>query len=771
AALALALEAVTDPVSRLLVLEQRHRATLELFHQERCGEEVVAAVRAQWQGALAAVTDPVHRSLAAARALLAWEPAHRQALARDAVEHAARIADVPVRAEVLRALLPLASLYPATRARWKKLAKAIDAPVWRAWAWGRDSGAFRWLALGVEPSTPEFAAFTALHTRVLLEEGLAAMGAEDASEPGDLWTRCVRGEVPARTLVARGRVEAFDLTPVAAVALDELLRRDPAGEARELLPLCVNPGPQALAIASRWGADPDPFIARHGRLLCAEILEHVPRRHLRHWPELLHDRDDRTRFRATHCIRHPLVTSTWRRHRFGRLGVPYLMAWDQVMREAGAVDPAGANEMSWFLNDFVADSRPGLQALAGLAREATDEGERARRILGQMESPDDRCWAWLVQNLARETDPAIRQCLLQIVIRVAYRGALTPDRLRAVRAALRAPASAGLYEESYFVPAPGDYLSVYQSLWEAGGGAPVRRRAFIEAIQAKCQLRVADLAGETLDAATEACKRIALSHLYTSTTLVDELAGQVETRWAVAGLEFFLEWFADEGPAVSRPAGLQGDHRDHLLQVAAAISTRIPTLIRGNVTLPPGLEPRLREVAMHARGWMDRLAALELLGGISSAGPELLDCLVRSVMDTGAVRTTAFRLATRVRDVDRGFIEQVIARLEDDSGVVAYACGHLLANACMDGATSPEDKDLIIRALTHAKDSEKSRRTVYFEHHSRTNLPQLPRLDQHFARLLAKIWLGDQAATLRQSRTGWVVPAHPPTSTGGKAKA
>lgn len=760
-ALSAVLGEVGDPHPRLLVLEQLHRATLELFHENRAGEAEVAEVERQWQAALVAVTDPVHRALAATRAVFACPREKRGGLLLQAVEFAGEILDVLVRAEVLRELLPLASLVSAARKKHAKLARSIAFPAWRSWARGRDGGAFSWLGGRVEPGTSEFAAFTALHTRVLLQESLTALGADHGQNAIELWKRCLRGEVPVGELVSLGRIEAFDLTPVVALALDELLHGEGWRQAVELLPLCVNPAPQALAVASRWAAHADPRVAGHGRLLCAEIQGHVHERSLAGWTELLEDPDDRTRFRASQCIRHPLVVPRWRRQRFSRLGLSWLLAWDQALQAAMARGSAGASELSWLSHDFVADSRVGLQQLIGLAKEDSSIGESARRIISSFEILDQPSWECLVRNLSQETDPAMQDCLLEVVFRAAHRGSLTVERLEGVREALGAPALAGLCERRYFVPATGDYLAVFQALWEAGRGAPVDRSGFIEAIEARCQLRVGDLVQGTREDFERNCSRVALSRYYLGERFVMEFSGQVETRWAIAGLEFFLEWFCAQEPRPSRASGARAGHGDHLLHVAAVISARIPSLIRGNVRLPDGLEARLREVVRDAGRWADRVAAMELLGSISSATPALLESLVRGVMD-GPVRTTAFDAAARMRDVDHDFIEHVIARLDDESGVVAYAMGRVLKNACLHGATTPDDRHLIIRALTRAKDGERSRRTVYFEHHSRTNLPQLPRLDQHFARMLAEIWLGDQAITLQQSRSGWTgPPSHP----------
>jgi hypothetical protein len=180
------------------------------------------------------------------------------------------------------------------------------------------------------------------------------------------------------------------------------------------------------------------------------------------------------------------------------------------------------------------------------------------------------------------------------------------------------------------------------------------------------------------------------------------------------------------------------------------------------VRLPASLEARLYDAARRAARWADRVAAVELLGSVAAPGPELLECLARALADTSDVRAAALRVAARLRDPTPDFIQGAVERLHDESGVVAYAMGRVLKNAFLDGQATPADRERIIRALAEAKDGERARRTVYFDHHARIPLPQLPRLDQHFARLVAGIWLGDQAATLQQSQSGWARPQPEP---------
>jgi hypothetical protein len=735
------LKTVVNSHERVLVAEQLDGVLVSGNVAPGIVKDFVLAVRQVWEAGLDQVADPANRSLALARASVVLFRDRRERVLVQAVKLARNIKAEDFRAEVLRQIGPMAVLFPRAHRAHGRSCRSIRNKVWRNHAQGRDAAMLAAFADTVSPERPGFLACNLLATATAFHEALSLADSDRGASTDEMWQRAMSDPAAVEVLLQRGRLEAFDLTLQRAMALDEMIRNGAEAAAQRLLPLCVNPVPQVLPLASRWALHAVDAISRYGRLIRGEILKRVTVADLPEWQDLLEQVHDRTRQRAELCIRHQSVLPKYREHRLSVLGMTWLMAWGKALAKARKSGSVAGSHLSWFFHNLMADAPELVTHVVELA-EAGDEV--ACLILRHLEAPHEACAALLLEKFQQATTETLVELLLESLVRSLDRGYLKEPQLG--KGEKLSIACEGCLMKDYLTPSLDDYPQAWLNLTQTPQEPSMEN--FLAKLAADYSVRPEAIFKEGKRGIAQTW---AMSRLVENVNFLKE----VETRGASHDLqiiEAFLAWYCTL-PADIHPSSLQSDVRYHFLAVAAALLHKSPGMFRGVLHLPEKFEEILHQEIQRAPSWRQRAAATELLGHLGSGSRQFVESLSKSAKDEVVAQRAAFRAMRSLREPTEEFIDAAIERLHDESGLVAFVMGRVLYTISQHDAATFAQKMKICEALAAAKEDPRSRRMVYFAHFARDPLPahQMPRLDRHFARQLTRIWLGERSDVLERT--------------------
>jgi hypothetical protein len=733
-----AIERIQDPHQKEQVLER----LIQWSPTERRAALVKDAMR------LVPKIRPLEDQVRALGRLTRYLPSQQgEALLKEALAKVTRLGDEALRAETLRALMPLLPAYPALLIRAQALADEMTSPWCRSLA--RDLHGAQLLPLhaalaGVSADSPDL--WAPLVLSALIRDG------EQHAElsPEQLWLRLGRNPGPRELAALRGHAlaEGLVLTRTAAQILDRLLEaRGNEPMIESILPLLEHQEMDTLPIVEGWLDHPNAMIARYAAL-CFSEDQGLSQRTVRAILELLQDEQDLWRHRAARLIHHPSVTPdepTRTLSGLGRETVEFLTQ-ESIRRHLDA--PQVSLMISWLNHDLIHDSAEIFEQWLRSVDHGGAGAAVAQSLLRGIEAMTEPVWEVFLAGL-RQNRPAVQIALLTSLCRLQYKERVKKERvlkrisdeqwasfLTAIPDMILEP----LAEHRISTAGPLELVqAARQALDQREGLSDGQAVALVGDLLRKLfSTSFADILRLDSEAMKKEMKAVAALALYSPNPDV-----QRATREAAVQLKedqelfrFALLWLAKLLQDSVQDSRFDSK-RSYLLQLMAAAAELAPATF-SNLADPEELEPLLILTVKCHNNYTGRVAAVTLLGFLRRVTTEGVEALHAALKDVIYVQQSALDAVLRFRRLDGEILPLLFEGLYHPSAMAGYATAQLLAALGRSDRTHPEQRRQILRALADAVRDPRSDRVVYFGYVN-ARIQALPRLNHSYYRAMMQV--------------------------------
>jgi hypothetical protein len=728
-----AIKEIGNPHEKVQVLER----LIQLSPVEQRATLVKEALRL-----VPKISDPRDLARAFGR-FTAYVPSQQgRELLEEGLARTARLREETMRAETLRALLPLLFPYPDLFARAQVLAEEMPRPWCRSLALDLHGAQLLPLHPTLASTSPEAPHLWAPLVLSALLRDLEPISGRMGSEI--LWIELGKNPGPqtVKALRQHALAQGLVLTRIAAQVLDQLLddpRYEPVLES--ILPLLERQEIETLAVVEPWLDHPNTTVARYAALCVAEA-QGFSERTAGTLLELLLDERDLWRHRAARLIHHPAISPDEPTRTVSGLGQETIEALVREGLRQRLYAPQVTLITSWMAHDLVYDSVEIFANWLQTVEAGGIEVTTAEAILQSIEEVTESVWQELLMALSRN-HPAVQVPLLTSICRLHHKEKKVKDQ--AIKRISNEQWAAFL-ERIHGIDL--ERLSSHR-IYKTGP---------LELVQAARQAleRREELSDHDLVALADKLQRDLFSTSFADILRLDPEQMKTEMKsiaskllYAPAGLEFeralraaaialkenhdlfrfALLWLQKMLQNSAQDPRLEPT-RYYLLLILSAASELSPATF-SNLADPEELEPLLIQASKYHDSYPGRAAAVTLLGYLRQVTPEGFQALHSALKDVGKVQQSALEAVLRFRRLDGDILPLLFEGLYHPSAMMGYATAQLLASLGRSDHTLPEQRRQILEALAAAVRDPRSERVVYFGYVN-ARVPALPLLNHAY---------------------------------------
>lgn len=670
-----------------------------------------------------------------------------EALLKEALAKVKRLKDQALRAETLRALMPLLPAYPDLQTRAQALAGEMTSPWCRSLA--LDLHGAQLLPLhpalaGASTDSPD------LWAPLVLSALIRDVEQHWELSPEQLWVRLGWNPGP-REIAALHRhalAEGLVLTRTAAQVLDQLLDTRGNGQVIEsILPLLERQEMETFPIMEQWLDHPNARVA-HYAALCFSEAQGISPRTAGALLELLQDEQDLWRHRAARLIHHPAINPDEPTRTVLGLGQETIEA---LFREAIRRDldaPQVSLMVYWLRQDLVHDS---AEIFEQWLRSVDAGGVRAaiaQAIVRGIEAMTEPVWEVFLAGLTQNR-PAVQMALLTSLCRLHYKERVKKEQVlkrisdeqwASFLAAIPGMILEPLSDHRISTAGPVDLVQAARQALEQREGLPDGEAVALadDLLQQLFSTSFADILRLDPEAMKREMKAVAALTLYAPNPDMQRAIREAATRLKEDQdlFRFALRWLAKLLQDSVQDSRFDSK-RYHLLLLMAAAAELSPATF-SNLADPEELEPLLILAAKCHNSYPGRAAAVTLLGFLRRVTAEGVRALHAAMKDVIYVQQSALDAVLRFRRLDGEILPLLFEGLYHPSAMTGYATAQLLAALGRSDRTYPEQRRQILRALADAVRDPRSERVVHFGYVS-ARVPALPRLNHSYYRAMMQV--------------------------------
>lgn len=639
-------------------------------------------------------------------------PDEHRAMLEQALKAADRVQDKRSRTMLLREIGPRIMIDPHLRKTFNAAVAKLKDPFHQALA-------TRQLSLMVQHFATRFVQPDAQTTINLAILGLAA-AIEDAQQNTltddqfGLWADLFQTDRQDAIvkILDQGAATGFTLNAQRTNVLDYLINLGELADVLALLAVGYTPEPTVLPIVERWAAHTNPELVRHARLLLAEAGKLTPNI-AAELLTILQSDDDRMRYRAAVALHGTADSSeTNRRYRVSQIGRQSVEIVTEAVLPTSMNNVGIVSTVLWFFHNLVQDDPSSIDRWIEEVNDF-ERGDIAQKILSGIEFLTTEVLDQLIQRLP-SAPPAAQRALVQSFGRMAYLKQLPDSRWPALLTALHALAPETLADIVFIRNGAGQVaqalLLAFQQLHEGQLHLDVAIVTLISKLPEQYET-LAALADADHSVAQDLLSALGSTNYWSGTyrEQIRVAAAQLPDNTLI--FQLLQAWIVRLDPPIHKV-----DQRitEYVLDIAVAMAERAPAAF-ANLDQQEALEYRLVEIATLHRGFVERMAAVTLLGRMRRVSPKTISAFLAAMHSSPYEQQAALDAAMRQRVIPDEYLTTLLEGLSDVNASRVYAVAQILRALTRNNKLPPQHHTHIAFALVEAIKhlGKQSRRDVY----------------------------------------------------------